>query len=172
MKKFLFKEEQKFTRLWILVLMTVSFLVPLFLLGNELANSIKKHEDDLTVVFAAFLSVLIIGGVLILLFSKMKLVTEIGETKIAFKFPPLIRNWKIIEKEEIERFEVRQYKPIQEYGGWGIKATNPKNKAYHVRGNVGLQFFLKNGNKILIGTQKKQTIEHAMNKIFNKETGI
>ena len=38
-----------------------------------------------------------------------------------------------------------------------------------VSGKIGLQLYLKNGAKLLIGTQKKQAIEYAMEKLMNIE---
>lgn len=56
--------------------------------------------------------------------------------------------------------------PIKEYGGWGIKGKF-KSKAYNVSGNIGLQLYLKNGRKVLFGTQRQEAIENAMKKLMN-----
>jgi hypothetical protein len=69
---------------------------------------------------------------------------------------------------EIESFEVRTYRPVTEYGGWGIKGSS-RNKAYNISGNVGLQLKLKNGRRVLFGTQESQAVEYAMRKMMNSE---
>ena len=48
-----------------------------------------------------------------------------------------------------------------EYGGWGIKGKRHK-KAYTVSGNYGIQFLLKNGKMIMIGTQKPKGFAKAI----------
>jgi hypothetical protein len=59
--------------------------------------------------------------------------------------------------EQVKRAYIRQYNPIKEYGGWGLKWSST-NAAYNIMGNVGLQLVLQNGKKILIGTQKPEEL--------------
>lgn len=62
--------------------------------------------------------------------------------------------------EQIDSAYVRSYNPIGEYGGWGIRGgklwSKSKGKAINVSGDIGIQLELKNGDKLLIGTQKKE----------------
>ena len=103
---------------------------------------------------------------LVLLVSKLK--KKIRNDGLYVAFPPLRKKWKLISANEIERFELRTYLAIKEYGGYGIKKRRKYGQAYTVSGNVGLQLYFKNGKKLLIGTQKKQAIEYAMNKLMNE----
>jgi hypothetical protein len=66
----------------------------------------------------------------------------------------------------IEKYEVITYDPILDYGGWGIK-YNRHGKAYNVSGNKGLQLYLKNGKRILIGTQKESELTNFLT-LINK----
>ena len=52
---------------------------------------------------------------------------------------------------------------MDDYGGWGIK-EGPKGKALIVKGNKGLQLFLKSGEKLLIGTQKHKAMQSYLEK--------
>lgn len=128
--------------------------------GNNPASTVTL------VIILSFVLILMIG--LFLLFFKMRLQIEIRDGGLRFRYPPLASNWKMISKEEIERFEVRTYRPVAEYGGWGIKGSSRK-RAYNVSGNVGLELVLKNGRKVLFGTQKSQAIKYAMEKMMNGE---
>ncbi len=68
--------------------------------------------------------------------------------------------------EDISKAYIREYKPVAEYGGWGVRGFfSSSGRAYNVSGNVGLQVELKNGKKILIGTQKQETIEELLARI-------
>jgi len=86
-------------------------------------------------------------------------VTEIDTSNIYIKVKPFIN--KQIPFSQIESWAVRTYKPIAEYGGWGIRFGR-NGTAYNIRGNKGLQLYLTGGRKILIGTQKEAELQSAM----------
>jgi hypothetical protein len=123
-------------------------------------------ETGILYLILLFELVIMVG--IILLIYKMRLKVEIKTDGIWFSYPPLIRKWRCIKKEEIESFKVRTYRPVAEYGGWGIKGSS-RNKAYNISGNVGLQLYLKDDRKILFGTRESQAIEYAMKKMMNSE---
>ncbi|RLD91188.1 MAG: hypothetical protein DRJ09_01945 [Bacteroidetes bacterium] len=85
---------------------------------------------------------------------------------IHLKFKPIYIKERVIKRETIERFKVRKYKPVLDYGGWGIKQGS-KGRAINISGNIGLQLWLKNEKKLLIGTQRPEAIQRAMNKMMN-----
>lgn len=165
MEKVLFKEEKQFRQLWLWILLIASYWLPLTLLIRPLVKTwVSGSKDFLLLVFiSAF--ILVFALVCSWLFKSTRFVVEVRIDGIWYKFPPLLYKWKCIQKNEIEKYEVRTYRPVSEYGGWGIKGGS-KNKAYNVSGNIGLQLYLKNGKKILFGTQKKQTIKTAMDKFM------
>jgi hypothetical protein len=167
MVKLLFKEEQRFNRPVFLVVVSVAFGVPSFFVTQELISSIEQNSNEI-LSLGLVLAVLLFAGVaLIFLFTKNRMLTEITPSYVQFKFPPFVRKWKRFEKTEIEKFEVRKYKPIREYGGWGVRPKwKKKDMAYSISGNIGLQLYLKNGKTILIGTHRKQAIESAMIKFL------
>ena len=107
-------------------------------------------------------ALIIIGPLMILLgiglpwfFYSMKLITEVREDGVYINFFPLSR--QIILFENIESCKVRTYKPIREYGGWGIR-YGLAGKAYNVSGNRGVQLRLENGKGLLIGSQKPEEL--------------
>ncbi|TEW77202.1 hypothetical protein E2488_04665 [Gramella jeungdoensis] len=67
---------------------------------------------------------------------------------------------------------IRNYNPISEFGGWGIKSSFRRDtgKAYTIKGSIGLQLKLKNGKKILIGTQKNEEIKRVIETYKHKYT--
>ena len=103
------------------------------------------------------------------LFIKMKLIVKVSETGLYFRFPPLILKEKEIRKDEIQTFSIREYKPVREYGGWGIKyGKRQTGKAYNVKGNIGMQLVLKNNRKVLFGTQRADAFQRAMVKMMKE----
>ncbi len=176
MEKKFFTEIQKFSPSF-----TGFFLLPVWgvvniIFGIGLYKQLGQGQpwgdepmsDMGLIIVTIAVNIILIGTSLLML--KIKMIVEIRETGLFYRYPPFIIKEKKISNEEIERFEVRQYKPIQEYGGWGVRQRTHKLQekgiAYNVRGNIGLQLFLKNGDKILFGTQRKEAITSAMSKMM------
>lgn len=113
-------------------------------------------------------SVIVMGFIFVLIF-KARLQTKITDEALLVLYPPFVRKWKKILPEEIERYEIREYRANREYGGHGVKRRRRAGLSYTVSGNIGLQLYFKNGKKLLIGTNKKQAFEYAMKKLMEGE---
>jgi len=176
MARIYFKEEQRFTSPWIWLLLISAFLasfIPQFYFYSQLAI----HENTLIVETEAGKSLLISMGLGILIFgliffllARIKLITEVRNGGFFYRYPPIINKERRIGKGEIERYGVRQYKHLREYGGWGFRQGIGKaGRAYNVKGKTGLQLVLKNGKKVLFGTQRGNAILRAMDKMMKEE---
>ena len=96
-----------------------------------------------------------------------KLYTTIDETGISYRFLPFHFNPRKVAWTEIEYAWVRKYRPIVEYGGWGIRyGMGGKGMAFNISGNMGLQLVLKTGKRVLIGTQNPDGINEALNQLI------
>lgn len=175
MKKILFQEDQKFTRTWIAVLVYGITIINIAVFGYGFTQQILLGKtwgntpmSDSALILTFILVLGIFAGLLVLL-HRAALITIIHEEGINFKFPPFFLNERLIPKDEISQIGVRQYNPILEYGGWGVRIGLGKGKAYNVKGNLGIQLHLKNGKKILIGTQKKDQAEWAIIKMMESD---
>ena len=157
-----FKEEQRFTQLWLQVLLAVSFIVPLVLITNELIEKGWQNTDARVGFIVVVLSVLLTYG---FIFS-LKLITRIDERGINFRFLPFHLSSKHISWSELKAAYVRKYEPISEYGGWGMKGGKLWNKSkgvsYTTKGDVGIQLELLNGKKILLGTQRAEEAKQVL----------
>lgn len=149
----IFKEEQRFNQLWLILLVMLSLLVPIgIIIGAYIndPNSFSFLELVLIIIAIALTSSFIF---------LFKLSTRIDETGIHYKFFPFHWKYKIIMWNSIDIVYVRTYDAISEYGGWGLKGgvlwKKSKGKAINVSGDTGIQIELKNNKKILIGTQKE-----------------
>ncbi|MCD6115876.1 hypothetical protein J7K93_02580 [bacterium] len=155
-----FAEVQYFRQIWILL--TV-FFIAVFMWYTYVRQIIFNQPfgnnpmpDTLLVIF-----MLIFGLGMPWLFIRMRLFTEVREDGIYLKFFPFNFGFHKIVFDDIEKYEIREYHPIKEYGGWGIKSGSG-GKAYNVSGNMGLQLKLKNGKKVLIGTQRPEEFKLAV----------
>ena len=156
-----FKEEQRFRQVWLMVLLGFSLLVPVGLIINEYI------KDNTSMTTNEFLGSLIIIASVLLIFI-FKLSTRIDEKGIHYQFFPFHFSMKTLLWSEITKAEVRTYDPIGEYGGWGLRYSFNKKKgnAVNVSGDIGIQLTLKNGKKLLIGTQKKEAVSRVL-KTYN-----
>lgn len=111
--------------------------------------------------------VLLISGSLIILFSltmiyifyTLRLITEVRTDGVYLRFFPF---WsKVIPYADIVGCEARHYKPLREYGGWGIKYGR-SGWAYNISGDWGVQLMLQSGKRILIGSQRADELVRAI----------
>ncbi len=171
-----FKEEQRYKKPRIRYIMTavVAFLLLdiAFLLSRVLGEQRAGGEDERTALLIAAAALVLFTGIFIVIFSRLKMITTVTDNGIRVSYPPILRKAKIIRKEEIARFEIREYKAIKEFGGWGIKTrhrlirTRKYGKAITAYGKTGLQLYLSNGKRLLIGTQRGESLRYAVDKMM------
>lgn len=100
------------------------------------------------------------------LFVLLKLHTEVRPDGIYVRFFPFHIHFKRFASEDLSECYARQYKPILEYGGWGIRYSIRNGRAYNVSGNKGVQLVFDTGKKLLIGSQNPEQLEAAIRSIM------
>ncbi len=163
MQSTFFHEEQQFRQPWIWLGISASLLglLPFWYgLHQQLVEGVpwgdNPTSDELLLLITVAMTLLIVG--ILFLFLKSRLIVTVGSEGIEYRFFPFHRKTHKILWSEIAKAYVRTYRPIVEYGGWGIR-YGLKGKAYNVSGNQGLQLELKDGKRILFGTQQPQQLE-------------
>lgn len=148
----IFKEEQRFTQTWLMLLLGISMITPIVLMAKEYSkeNSTMSLNE---LLLTTFLMVLVIVPIF---FFKLK--TRIDEVGVHFQFFPFHFKPRTIAWSELAAAKTRKYDAITEYGGWGLKGgflwRKSKGVAYNVSGDKGIQLTYKTGKKILLGTQQ------------------
>ncbi|MBP6238630.1 MAG: hypothetical protein KA270_14875 [Saprospiraceae bacterium] len=137
-----FSEVQRVDSIWPLSILTLT------LVFNWVLYFISGYKS-LDFFYGSMLSI----ALLCTFFTIVRLHTKINSVGIQYKFFPFHFKWQSISWNEIETSEIRTYKPIREYGGWGLR-YGKQGKAYTIKGKTGLQLYLKTGRNILIGTNK------------------
>ena len=99
----------------------------------------------------------------IILIYLAELRVEVSEDGLKYQFFPFHIKVYEIRFADIDSFTELIYSPLKDYGGWGIK-NSFSGIAYNVSGNKGVKIFLKNGKKVLFGTQKPHKFFEALNK--------
>lgn len=118
---------------------------------------------DLMLMIMGPVFILLMAGLLWLMWAS-RLVTEVRDDGVYVRFFPFHRHFKVFLWEDIESFEARTYRPILEYGGWGLR-FGLGGTAYNVSGNRGLQLVLGSGgwsDRLLIGTQRPEELAMAV----------
>jgi hypothetical protein len=156
-----FKEQQRFTQWWIW-LPLISLLL-LFIYGaiQQLFFGIPYGDKPMSnlgiILFSLFFFLFV------LFFRLLTLKVNIDEKGISYKFSPLHRSDTFIDWKNILTVSIITFKPILDVGGWGIK-----HGSYTVKGNIGIKLSLKNGEQVIIGTQKKAEATQILNTYINK----
>jgi hypothetical protein len=156
-KQVFFRECQKFSR-WVMLPILLSPAIVATILVSRVRED--GFEGDTTGGLAAALAV---TSAVALLFMFLKLVTEVRSDGVYIRFYPIHLRFKRFAFDEIRVYYARRCKPLQEYGGWGIR-NGKAGKAYNVRGDMGLQLEMNDNKKILIGSQKAEQLAAAISK--------
>ena len=161
-----FKEEQRFRQTWLLAIVILTCLIPW--IGIVIQIILRyKFGNNPAPDWMIILIWLLFGIGFPIFFYSIKLITEVRNDGIYLKFFPLHRKFKVYPYADIEKYEVRTYRPIYEYGGWGIRYGH-RGRAYNVSGNRGIQLIFKNQKKLLIGSQKAEDFYRAIQKAINQ----
>jgi len=170
---YLFHEEQNFRQSWITIPGALVFLAVSIVQGYGMYQQLyldKPWGDQPmsdTGLIITSVSVMVFMLLTMLLLLNLTLITEIRDDGFYYRFPVLINRQKVIRKEDIMNYEVGKYHPLRDYGGWGIRIRSLKTRAFNVKGNQGVKFYLKNGKIILFGTQQPDELRKALNKMIN-----
>ncbi|MHC4068508.1 MAG: DUF6141 family protein [Planctomycetota bacterium] len=163
----IYREEQRFG-LWLrwLIALSMALAVPLSIFSLTKMPSEQGLSEILQIL------ILIIAGIFVpigiaLLFLVLKLETEVRSDGLYVRFFPFHIHFKRFGSEDLSEYFAREYKPIREYGGWGIRCgLGGKGKAYNVRGNKGVQLVFRSGKRLLIGSQRAEELEEAIRSIM------
>jgi len=94
------------------------------------------------------------------LFYRLELTVLVTGSELTIRFPPLTR--RVLSLADVRACEARTYRPIREYGGWGVRCGRKGDRAYNVRGNRGVQIELSSGESILIGSERADELASAI----------
>ena len=132
-----FQEKQKFIQWWLwLIIFTLTVI-----------SFMPKENNSFNYVYILF------GCLIPIFFYLMELRIKVDNIGIHYQFYPFHIKYNTFFYNEITKIEAVMYKPILEYGGWGIK-QGFKGKAYNVHGKYGVKIYLKSGKNVLFGSQK------------------
>jgi hypothetical protein len=169
-----FEEIQKFRQWWLILLLLVIFVAEVGVFGFGLYRQLVLHQPFgnhpmsdqglivITAVIVPFVT-LLVGGIYFMYIS-----VRVDADGLAIRFWPFTR--RRIAWSEIRGFRAVTYRPIAEYGGWGIRGF-AANRAYNVSGDRGVRLLLADGKKLLLGSQRAEELEAAIAAATGKQPG-
>lgn len=157
-----FKEEQKFTQWWLWLILIGIALIPVYGIYKQIYQGEVFGDKPMSnlglIVFVIFMLLFL------LLFWLFKLTTEINTKEIKIQFFPLVN--KVVEWKDVKSAQVLNYGFV---GGWGIRLFTKYGTVYNIKGNKGLALELKNGKKLLVGTQKMEELYEIVKNVYKTE---
>lgn len=116
--------------------------------------------------FAMWLVWLLIGIGLPILLWRARLEVRVQQGQLEYAWYPLID--RAVQLSDIKSAEAKTYRPIMEYGGWGLRWGGRRGWAYSMRGNRGVFIECHDGKCFLLGSQKADELADAINASINQ----
>jgi len=158
-----FHEKQRFTQWWILLIPIAFVLFVIYVSYVQLVLQTPVGNNPIGNSELWILWVMVIP--LVGLIFYVELTTVIDDAGVNVRLRPFVR--RLIKWEDIEEMYLRKYRPLGEFGGYGLRFSTA-GTAYNIKGNRGLQLKLKNGKSILIGTSDPERLKMALTRIKEK----
>jgi len=155
-----FREVQRFRQPWLVAVLGAGAVFTGWLLVRALMGPTPPES----LAMALALVYWAVFGILFPFFFLwvLHLTVEVREDGVYYRFFPFHRSFRRIPLEEIAQCFVRTYSPLWEYGGWGIRYSPRGGRAYTVQGNRGVQLVLRNGDRVLLGSQRAEELASAL----------
>lgn len=153
-----FLEVQRFRQPWLLVIFVAIAgvmwwgFVTQVILGQPWGS---KPAPD--VVVWALLVVFGIGFPLLFGFGAMR--TSVEGRSLHIRFFGVFR--RTIALDDIAEANATTYRPFLDYGGWGIR-LGLQGWCYNVSGNRGVLLRLRDGRRVMVGSQRPERLAEAL----------
>ena len=148
----LYREEQSFGRSTLAWLILALQIIPLIILVVGLLTG------DIEAIVGAVAAFVIIGLVQLWILTA-RLVTVVDQDALRISFRWLWPS-RTIKHSDIGRYEARTY-GLFDSGGWGVHYALA-GWTYNVSGNRGVALTLKNGSRLLVGSQQPEALVRAL----------
>jgi hypothetical protein len=147
-----FEENQPMPRAWTLLTIIPGLLLVLAALGAGSSGA----PVSVVALLGAAAATLLTGFWL----RRLALVTVVDDETITLQYRGLFKT-RTIPISTVRDARPRTYRPIRDYGGWGIK-FGPKGWVYNVTGRQGVQLVLSGKRPLLIGSKRPDELAEAI----------
>jgi hypothetical protein len=165
-----FREEQRFREWWIMTLIAIICISIWGTSINQLISDNPPQGREAMPIPLLIIFLVLFGVGFPMFFVYARLESEVRQDGIYVRFFPFHLSFRKIAFSELQKAYARTYRPILEYGGWGIRGIG-RRRAFNVSGNQGVQLEFTDGRRLLIGSQQAEQFESAI-KITSKKQNI
>lgn len=157
----LFFEEQRLRQKWVWLLVGIvaavawAAFIQQIVYGNPVGNRPTPN-------FVVWLIFVLFGIGMPWLMYYLRLVTRLDSSHLIIRFRPLLT--RKIPLKDITSCEARTYRPLREFGGWGLRFSPKYGRAYNMYGNRGVQLIMSDDDKILVGSQRADELAEKLKK--------
>ncbi|SFG86703.1 hypothetical protein SAMN04488063_3152 [Halopelagius inordinatus] len=111
----------------------------------------------------------VVAGVVCGFVWSLRLVTEVRDDGLYVRFAPLHRSFRRVPWTAVGSVEATTYRPLREYGGWGIR-WRPDAIAYNVSGSRGVLLTRPGDRDLLVGSQRPDELATAIRETTSDAT--
>lgn len=162
MSHFLFEEEQRFTRLaWLWILSTLAVLAPIGIIMGTNPQAFSSPMLALTL--------LSMGIPFVILMWFCRLEVRVDEAGLRYRFRPTVFQWKIIPPSQIISYEIRDAKNWHERFSVGFSRSWLRNTTFmNITGKKFLVVTLSDNSTLMIGIENAESMAWAMKRLTSK----
>lgn len=154
-----YREVQRFRQwwMWVVVLAIAAFMWVGFALQIVLGSPFgsKPMPDAMLWVFT-----LLFGLGLPAFFLVLRLLTEVSADRLVVGLAPF--RMRAILLADIAEAKAVTYRPLADFGGWGVRWAGSRGVAYNASGDRGVQLVLRDGRRVLVGSQRPEELVLAL----------
>lgn len=161
----IFREEQNFAW-WIYAFLAVwagtSYLLPTLTRG-ALQLPPRPSGWNLEV---PLISLIGLGLPSLLVVGVLRMTTEVAVDRVRVWFGWLPTYRQEVALSQVRCVEVVRYRPIIDFGFWGVRRGPNGERVLSARGDRGVRLTMVDGTKLLIGSQRPEELAEALDKII------
>ena len=158
--------ERTWAPIWMIALVWGACLAGVIGTLRPLMRSVEivgRYDEGMS--WSTALPFLLVGVVMLfvltLTVALMRLDVEVRRDHVFIAFGPIHLIRKRIHFSEIEAVRGLTYRPLLEFGGWGIR-WRPGRTAWTIRGNQAAAITLATGRQIYVGSEHPQRLAGAL----------
>nr|WP_321498781.1 DUF6141 family protein [uncultured Methanolobus sp.] len=162
----IYREVQKFRQIWLLVLLLLTAgltwygAIEQLVYGHPFGTNPASDEGMIAILAG-------MGIIFPIFMLSLRLEVVVRNSGLYVKFFPLHLSFRHFPFNEIISAEVISYRPLRDYGGWGIRYGR-NSKAYSISGNKGLMLEFRNGKRLMLGSQEPDVLKMSMEQGRNR----
>ncbi len=160
-----FRETQKFRQPLLWVFLGAISLISILVAALQAGAGVNVGNNPAPGI-VLLMVVLIFGISLPLFFYFLAFTVEVKNDGIYYRFYPVQLTFRHIGWNELRCVKPVTYRPLAEYGGWGIRYGR-NGIAYNVSGAEGVRLIKKDRKQLLLGSQHADVLAMAVQKSGN-----